>query len=198
MKRLWWPILLIVVFGSSVLGNSRYLFKQSTTTDCGPAAIATLIHYYLRITTSESEMIYLTKYRPDSGTTLQGLEEAAMSKGCAAGSFRMEYVKLQEQLATFRTPVIVRTSNPEPHYAIVLAIDKDYVYLADPGVGNTVLRRNAFLKRWYLPRTDEGYVVVITAPDEYVNMTGISTVVEELRYELRGLERSRPWPTAVR
>jgi hypothetical protein len=171
--------------------NTRYLITQAGASDCGPTALATLLHYYLDVPTTEEEMIRLTKPHPETGTSFLGLEQAAVAKGCAADGFRMSYETLQEQLTTYPTPVIVRTLNPEPHFSVLLAVGKDYVYLADPALGNTLLRKHVFLRQWYIPKTEEGFVFIVTGPDSQVNEKRRSHVLQELDRQLHGLKSIR-------
>jgi predicted double-glycine peptidase len=131
--------------------DNRNLIVQTTSSDCGPAALATLLNFYLEIPATEKEMERLSGVNQAVGTTLLGLEKAAKAKGCAADSFRMDYASLQEQLNTFAAPVIVNLMNQEPHFAVVLQANDDYVYLADPAFGNVVYRKNDFLYHWAAP-----------------------------------------------
>ncbi|MDQ3812752.1 MAG: cysteine peptidase family C39 domain-containing protein [Armatimonadota bacterium] len=182
----------VVVFTVSLSAhtNTRYLVTQFGASDCGPAALATLLHYYLNIPTTAEEMTRLTKPHRQTGTSLLALEEAATAKGCAADSFRMSLDTLQEQLTTYPIPLIVRTLNPEPHFSVLLGMERDYVYLADPAIGNTLLRKQAFLRRWYLPGTQEGLVFIATRPDR-VHATHRARVLQELAQQLRNLETKR-------
>src|SRR4051812_26496934 len=87
----------LAVLAAVVRADNRNLIVQTTSSDCGPAALATLLHYYFLIPATEKEMVTLTGATPALGTTLLGLEKAARAKGCAADSFRMDYATLQEQ-----------------------------------------------------------------------------------------------------
>jgi predicted double-glycine peptidase len=161
------------------------------------------LHYYLGIPTSEAEMIRLTRPDLDTGTSFLGMEEAATAKGCVAGSFQMSYEKLKEQLATYPTPVIVRTLNPEPHFSLVLAVETDYVIVADPAIGNVLLPPKAFLSRWLIPKTQEGYVFMAVGPEPQANKAQINTahsvqIAQELREQVRKLKAMRPPTPAFR
>jgi predicted double-glycine peptidase len=169
--------------------NTHGVMMQTTPTDCGPAALATLLHYYLDIPTTEREIARLSGHSLYQGTTLLDLEKAATAKRCAAGSFRMSYSTLKEQLATY-APVIVRTLNPEPHFSVLLAIEGNYIYLADPASGNIVLRESAFLKRWCIPGAREGFVFLAATPDQKVNTRRITRTLAQLRQSQQNLQGS--------
>ena len=183
MKTLIFSLLLLFSFtvGTGASSDTRFVVTQSTPTDCGPAALATLLTYHLGVATTKEEMMRLARYRPDEGTNLLGLEEAAHSKGCAADSFRMSYETLKKQLATYRTPVLVRTLTPAPHFSVVLATDNYYVYISDPAIGNLALQRQAFLRLWEIPRTRAGYVLVVAKPGHHVDASRVAQIVKELR-----------------
>jgi uncharacterized protein len=184
---------LVVSFGVGDVAraNTRYLITQSGRYDCGPAALATLLHFYLNVPIAEDEAIRLTKVRWGSGTTMLGLEEAATAKGCAAGSFRMDYQTLQNQLATYPMPVIVRMQNPELHFSVLLGKHGDSLFLADPAMGNIILSEDAFMRRWLIPNTKEGFVFIamgpVTADDNHRLQ-----IVRELSQQLRNLKTIRP------
>src|SRR5687767_10292311 len=71
-----------------VWADNRYVITQSTPSDCGPAALATLLNFYCDVPTSEAEMARLTGVTR-SGTTLLKLQQAVEAKGGTADSFRM-------------------------------------------------------------------------------------------------------------
>jgi len=196
------PCYLLVILGISTITvsahdfvipphktNMHYVIRQAAF-DCGPAALATLLHFYFGIPTTKAEAMRLTGHRAREGTTLLGLEKAARAKGCTAGSFRMTFQTLEKQLATHGTPVIVRTW--PPHFSVVLAVRDGFVYVADPAAGNIVLTKAAFVKRWYIRDSSEGFVCVVAFPARCANTNRIATVVHELQQSrARAGERHR-------
>ncbi|MBC8104422.1 MAG: hypothetical protein H7Z41_17745 [Cytophagales bacterium] len=172
--------------------DTRNVVVQSQPTDCGPAALATLLRFYLETPVDEKEILKLADYKPESGTTLLGLERAARSKRCEAGSFRMSYPVLREQLKAYPTPVIVRLLNPEPHFVVLLAIENRTVFLADPANGNVTMGRDAFLKRWYAPGDAEGFVFIAARPDRRQDQKRCEETVASLKQGLRNLAAAPP------
>jgi len=190
---------LLLMSGVGARADNRYLVTQSTPSDCGPAALATLLRYYLGVPATEKEMERLTGVTLTNGTTLLGLEKAATAKNCAADSFRMTYATLQQQLETYAAPVIVRVLNPQPHFAVVLEAGEQYVFLADPAIGNIVLRKSDFLKRWYIPldvkpafAPDEGFVFLAVGPDAEAGRKRRHEMVRRLSQQLEHLKNARP------
>ncbi len=187
--------LLTPALGSAARADSARLITQSTSSDCGPAALATLLTFYLDIPAQEAEIMRLASTNPTSGTSLKGLEAAAAAKKCDADSFRMDYATLQNQLRAFGTPVIVRMLNPEPHFAVVLEANDKEVGLSDPAVGNIIMSRKAFLKRWIAPdakpSATDGYVFVAARPDGRVNAAAFAQARRDLAQMRRALETKR-------
>jgi predicted double-glycine peptidase len=194
--------------------DNRNLIVQTTSSDCGPAALATLLNYYFQIPATEKEMERLAGATPAIGTTLLGLEKAAQAKGCAADSFRMNYATLQEQLRTYAAPVIVNLMNQEPHFAVVLEAGDDYVFLADPAFGNTILRTSDFLLHWAPPVANrageesasagstpampapEGFVFLAAVPDPEAGRALRREMVARLTRQLKNLQTVAP-PVAI-
>lgn len=172
--------------------DNRYVITQSTPSDCGPAALATLLRFYCDVPTDEAEMVRLTGANALIGTTFLKLQGAAEAKGCAADSFRMTLPTLQEQLKSYPMPVIVRTLLPEPHFSILLGWDGDRVLLADPAHGNLIMSKNAFLQRWFIPGTQEGFVFIATGPDEHINHERHTEIVAKMKRQTRNLQAIKP------
>ena len=198
MKHLLVLLTIVFVGIAPVHADTRFLDTQSTASDCGPAALSTLLTHYLNVPTTEAEMVKLTGALPGIGTTFIAMEEAAKAKGCAADGFRMTYDTLREQLRVFPSPVIVRTLNPQPHFMVVLSLDNENVYLADPASGNIVLRKEAFVKRWLIPASlneakPEGYVFVAAGPTPH-NEANRRQIVQGLKQQLVNLRSIQAVP----
>jgi len=181
-------------FSGPAHADSRGLVLQSTSSDCGPAALATLLTHYHRIPASEREIMRLTGVDKKTGTSLTALGEAAATKGCAAQTFRMNFAMLAEQIASFGQPVIVRTLNPEPHFSLFLGSKGEVVYLSDPASGNIALSKAAFLRRWLIAGSSEGYVFVVAGPETGHAAAVRAWVVKEID---RQQWRARTWQPAV-
>jgi predicted double-glycine peptidase len=195
MRRKFFSLLLAGLLLSRVAeANTRWLVTQSTNSDCGPAALATLLHYYLDVPTSEREMEKLTGVQIGIGTTFLKLQGAAEVKGCSADSFRMTWETLQAQLRAYPTPMIVRTLTPQPHFSVLLGIDGDQVFVADPAQGNIVMRKKEFLQRWLIPgiAEKEGFVFIASGPEERVNTKRHTQMVRDLQRQMRRLQTIRP------
>ena len=171
--------------------NSHYLVRQTTTADCGPAALATLLNFYLDTPTTEREVAKLSAAN-EYGTTFAGLEYATNAKGAGAESFRMTLLTLQQQLESYPAPVLVRLMLPQPHFVLVLGIDKDTVQIADPGSGNVLMPQDSFTSRWLIGQSNEGYVLVAARDDGRANVPRRNQILAELQQGKERLQAQRP------
>jgi len=193
----------VCLWVSGAWADTRYLITQSSPTDCGPAALATLLTFYLDVPAQEEEMARLAGAN-QAGTTLFGLETATHAKGCGAEGFRMSLDTLRRQLAAYPAPLLVRLLSPEPHFALVLAIENDVVFLADPAKGNTLMPMKRFLQRWLIPsgkegkESREGYVLIAARADGRTNKARRDEAIADFRRQLQSLENQRPAPAMRR
>lgn len=157
--------------------------------------MTTLLTFYLDIPASEKEMMRLAEATPKTGTSLLGLQQASALKGCDAESFRMNFATLQNQMAAYPTPVIVRILLPEPH-VVVLKVG-DEIAISDPASSHQWMTQKAFLDRWLIPGTKEGYVFVAARPDGSFNQDNLDQTLAELAQARRTLQTLRApayWP----
>ena len=189
--------------------NDRYLIKQTTGYDCGPAALATLLTHYLDVPSQEMEIAVLSSAN-QYGTTLLGLELATQAKGSGAQSFRMDFGTLRRQLDAYPAPVLVRLLLPQPHFVLVLGIEEDMVLMADPASGNIMMPHKSFLERWLIPGNGleknatgqreskapnrEGYVLIAARADGRTNTARRDEIVSQLRRQRQLLKSQQVGP----
>lgn len=184
-------ILLGLVLLCSTCQADSDIVLQSTPSDCGPATLATLLEKYLNVPTTEREMVLLSGSNPQYGTTLMDMEQAVKVKGCQSNSYRMDWKTLKDQTESFPVPVIVRMLNPQPHFCVLLGIDGDMVYLADPSAGHILMDRKDFQQRWLLPVVKTGYVFLALGPEGTVNQERRVRVLKRLARQKQTLQT---WP----
>jgi predicted double-glycine peptidase len=156
-----------------------------------------LLNYYLDTPTSEQEIARLSGAN-QYGTTFAGLEYAAEAKGAGADSFRMTLTTLRQQLEAYPAPLLVRLLLPQPHFVLVLGIDGDTILMADPGSNNVMMPQKAFLQRWLVPGSEEGYVFVAARADGRTNVARRDQIVAELRRGKQQLGAQRLAPVMRR
>lgn len=138
---------------------------QSTDFSCGAAALQSVLAYY-GVGRSEAELIELLGTNEETGTTPESMARVAGELGLRASIG--ENLALNELRVALEegVPVIVAfqawaEDKPpgfswpecwdEGHYAVVIGMDEDYVYLEDPSLFGSRGRIavGEFLERWH-------------------------------------------------
>ncbi|MEN6293933.1 MAG: C39 family peptidase [Methanobacterium sp.] len=101
---------------------------QSTSYNCGPAALATVLNN-LGINTTEQELVNLAG-TDESGTTMYGLVQAAHAKGVQAIWTKLSVNELKEN------DIVFLNISGDTHYSVIKEITNECVKLADPNLGN--------------------------------------------------------------
>lgn len=118
--------------------NTTGMVMQSTSYNCGPAALATVLNN-LGINVTEQELAILAG-TDESGTTMYGLVQATRAKGINATGRRLTVNELEKN----SIPVLV--INGVVHYSVVNEITRYSVKLADPSLGNVMMPKIEFKK----------------------------------------------------
>ena len=114
------------------------IIMQSTSYNCGPAALATVLNN-LGINATEQELASLAG-TDKSGTTMYGLVQAAQSKGLEAIGMGLSVNELK------KNDIVFLNASGNTHYSVVLEVTKESVKLADPSRGNTEMSKKEFQK----------------------------------------------------
>jgi ATP-binding cassette subfamily B protein len=132
----------------------RYpLVRQTDSSECGAAALATVARHY-RIPIGLQQLRDLTG-TDRAGTTLLSLLRAAERLGFAAQGAKGTY----EALRDLPLPVIAHVNRGgERHFVVLYRVGKRGAVVADPAGGVERLSRDEFCKRW------TGYLLVLV-PD---------------------------------
>ena len=120
------------------------LVRQYDQTDCGPAALLSVLKYY----GGDDHLIHVRELcrTASDGTTMLDLVFAAAKLGFEAKGVRGNY----EVLINEKKPCIVHVivENQRTHYMVVYKINESSLFLGDPGKGLTRLNREEFEKIW--------------------------------------------------
>ena len=108
--------------------DTKGVVMQSTSYNCGPAALATVLNN-LGINTTEQELVNLAG-TDESGTTMYGLAQAAHAKGVQAIWIKLSVNELKEN------DIVFLNISGDTHYSVVKEITNESVKLADPNLGN--------------------------------------------------------------
>ena len=129
--------------------------RQGLDISCGPAALATILNYYLGEQVSEMEIISsilqssdvtkVKRIQERQAFSLLDLKRYAVARGYSAEGYKTGF----QDLVDFGKPVIIPI---EPlgykHFVVFRGIVGDRVYLSDPAFGNITMRFPHFLYVW--------------------------------------------------
>ena len=121
--------------------NDFQFYQQPDTMDCGPTCLRMVAKYYKR-------SISLQKLRSlsettRSGSSLQGISEAAEKIGFRTLGVKIDFQKLAEEAPL---PCIVFWN--QRHIVVVYKIKKDKVYIADPAHGLLTFTKQELIDNW--------------------------------------------------
>ena len=112
------------------------IVMQSTSYNCGPAALATVLNN-LGINATEQELVNLAG-TDEFGTTMQGLMQAAQSKGIKANGMKLSTDELKKD------NIVFLNVDGSTHYSVVKGVTNKSVKLADPSLGNIEMPKEMF------------------------------------------------------
>lgn len=137
--------------------------RQQTDFSCGAAAVATIFNYAYGKTTSEHQvLVNMLKVADEAtvrekGFSLLDIKTYVEAIGMRGEGYTVDY----PALADLKVPSLVLL-NPRGyrHFVVLRKADADYVYVADPALGNRVMSRREFEKTW-------NHVVFVILADGY-------------------------------
>ena len=147
--------------------NKFPFYKQHDMADCGPTCIRMLAKYYGKIYSAEylRELCHLTT----EGVSIISITDAAEKIGFQTLVASIDFETLETQAPL---PCVVHWR--QRHFIIVTKIEKDKVYVTDPGHGHIIYKKEKFLEGWqntrYLESASEGVVILFeTTPAFFEN-----------------------------
>ena len=114
------------------------IVMQSTSYNCGPAALATVLQK-MGIKCNENELAQMAG-TDDTGTTMYGLMKAAIKKGLNARGMRIHAENLDSD------NIVFLNIDGKCHYSVINQINENTVILSDPALGKIELTKNYFFK----------------------------------------------------
>lgn len=138
--------------------NKRYsCVLQQDASDCGPAAIATVMEQY-------GSYMKISKIREAAGTDRFGTSLFGLMKAAEKLDFECRAIEMEDKNNIFKDfpkPAIVhiKTKKNLQHYIVIHEVRKDKIIAADPAEGIVKIKIDEFFEIW------DG-VILLMVPNE--------------------------------
>ena len=120
--------------------NNDTVILQSSSNDCGPAALQMIFEHF-GIQTSREEID--TEVHPgEEGTPMLRLMKMAEKKGLRTAGWRLTF----DDLAKRNAPAILFIR--KRHFVVVDSVRSDRVFMRDPGNGRMIYSKSQLLRVW--------------------------------------------------
>jgi predicted double-glycine peptidase len=166
-----------------------HMYKQEFDTSCGMATTTTLLSKYWGIPVVEADMyqeIIVEKEgngEQDYTINFVNMGEYMLKYGIQAQAFKMDWDELVNTLEKGFSPIIVNYQFPTAHFVLLLHIERDHAYVADPARGLEIIDQKTFVK-WY-----SGNVLLTASRAQQKNEGYIQNVIQETRQRHNRLDR---------
>lgn len=122
-------------------------FKQLDQMDCGPTCLRMIARYHGRVYSRDflREKCNITR----EGVSFGGISDAAEAIGMTTLAVSVTFQSLRDEIPL---PCIAHWR--QRHFIVVYAVDKDKVYVADPGFGLIAYPIQEFLDGWLTGKRD--------------------------------------------
>lgn len=116
-------------------------YRQLDAMDCGATCLRMIAKYYGRLYTAQTlrQLSSITR----EGVSLLGISDAAESIGMRTMGVKTTLENLEKEKVT---PFIAHWN--QNHFVVVYKIDKNKVYVADPGASKITYTKQEFIKHW--------------------------------------------------
>jgi len=127
------------------------LVKQQTDFSCGAASLATILKYAYRIDVEEVDVLEGLFAVSDvelvqrQGFSLLDIKKYVNGIGMRGRGYKVS----MEALEKVRIPTITLLDmKGYKHFVVLKKTDKEFVYIADPALGNKVIKKKDFKEQW--------------------------------------------------
>lgn len=165
-----------------------HVFKQNFDTSCGISTTATLLNKYWNISVFGDEMYQEILDRLEDGDidytiNFLTIAEFLLRHSIQSRAFKMDWDQLVNNLAQGFGPIIVHYNRPLPHFALLLHIEDDYAFVADPARGYEAIDRKTFLQRY------SGNVLLAASRVHQKDEVYLQQVISEKRTQINRLQQ---------
>jgi predicted double-glycine peptidase len=130
------------------------VYKQGYDTSCGIAATASLLRYYWNIPVEEADLyqtMILDQAATDADTyaiSFLDIISQTQQHGLAARAYKMDWDTLSDTLQKGFDPVVINYEKPQPHFALLVHLEKDVAFVTDPAKGFEIVDKPTFEKNY--------------------------------------------------
>jgi predicted double-glycine peptidase len=165
------------------------IYKQGFDTSCGIAVSASLLNIYWNISVNEEDlyknMINLDtidamgNYTVSMKTIMDGL----LMYGVQSRAYSMDWETLDDTLKKGYSPIVVHLEKPRPHFVLLLNINDEYAFSADPARGYGLVKKTEFLQNY------SGNALLTASREVVKNEQVIEKSVKEAQLKLEKLKK---------
>lgn len=144
------------------------IVKQDLDYSCGASSITTLLNNFFYQNTSEEQILKIMD-KGDLKASFLDMQNALTTLGFQSQGLAVSY----DTLKTLKIPVIVYIKHRKTdHFSVIRGINDNFIWLADPSLGNRVLSKQQFIKMWHT-RNDNilsgKILAIIPQPHQKIN-----------------------------
>lgn len=121
------------------------IVKQDLDYSCGAASVATLLNNFFYQNTTEEQILNIID-KGDLKASFLDMQKALTTLGFQSQGLAVSY----DTLRTLKIPVIVYIKHRKTdHFSVLRGINENFVWLADPSLGNRILTKHQFIEMWH-------------------------------------------------
>jgi ATP-binding cassette subfamily B protein len=142
-------------------------FKQLDRTDCGPVCLKMISKYYGKVFSIDylRDISYITR----EGVSVSGIIDGAEEIGLHSIAIQVNYESLLNEVPL---PCIAHWK--QRHFVVVYGVEKNKVYVADPGHGKIEYTKDEFQKGWLSDKnkseSSEGVLILLEPTPKFFDL----------------------------
>lgn len=120
------------------------IVKQDLDYSCGAASVATLLNQFFYQNITEEQILKIMD-KGDLKASFLDMQKALNKLGYNSQGLAVSY----NTLSSLKAPVIVYIKHRKTdHFSVIRGINEQFIWLADPSLGNRILSKEQFLEVW--------------------------------------------------
>jgi predicted double-glycine peptidase len=192
IKEIYMTHFLFILLSTILLSEEELrftpIYKQGYDTSCGIAVTATLLNMYWNTPVTEANLYQKMILEKTGGETehytvsLLDISRTLGGYTVLARPYSMDWHTLEDTLEKAYAPIVIHYERPVPHFAVLLHIEKDFAFVADPARGFGLVHKSVFIKNY------SGNTLLTASREAVKNDTAIKATVSAGQDKLCRLE----------